>query len=410
MSSRSSSSRSKYSHFLIGSATSVLKDDFIQAFESDEASFGKTSAPDIKMFIQLKEHWTEVNTSLQIRTVNIPKELRDELLDFYNSLLEEDHFICGDYKELAELSVVLLGGNLPGGKLPEDAMKKHGACQKARFMAFGLLILKIFAFSEQQVVKTHCLSEVIEVEIDEEENEKPRKKTKQSDKKKKKTKKVTVYSQELEDKVTRFCVYALKFYIPTFFKSSRGCDAPSNDLKLYKDLLGFRSIDETLAASALATMDRHRWYLAPSVVMFSLFSKQVSDDTKARMVAKLLTFEKPEKKRVGLPAFPTLTGESQLWDLVTEESWDFFTILKVPVDWLTWPPMKWEESEHFRRIEKFVTTAKVINDTAERAIKLASDYTKSLTKDSKMRQKLFQTVEWHRREKAGRTKKSTANK
>ena len=36
MSSRSSSSRSKYSHFLIGSATSVLKDDFIQAFESDE--------------------------------------------------------------------------------------------------------------------------------------------------------------------------------------------------------------------------------------------------------------------------------------------------------------------------------------------------------------------------------------
>ena len=216
MSSRSSSSRSKYSHFLIGSATSVLKDDFIQAFESDEASFGKTSAPEIKMFIQLKEHWPEVNTSLQIRTVNIPKELRDELLDFYNSLLEEDHFIRGDYKELAELSVVLLGGNLPGGKLPEDAMKKPGACHKARFMAFGLLILKIFAFSEQQVVKTHCLSEVIEVEIDEEENEKPRKKTKQSDKKKKKTKKVTVYSQELEDKVTRFCVYALQFYIPTF--------------------------------------------------------------------------------------------------------------------------------------------------------------------------------------------------
>ena len=127
-------------------------------------------------------------------------------MDFYNSLLEEDHFIRGDYKELAELSVVLLGGNLPGGKLPEDAMKKPGACHKARFMAFGLLILKIFAFSEQQVVKTHCLSEVIEVEIDEEENEKPRKKTKQSDKKKKKTKKVTVYSQELEDKITRFCV------------------------------------------------------------------------------------------------------------------------------------------------------------------------------------------------------------
>ena len=125
-------------------------------------------------------------------------------------------------------------------------------------------------------------------------------------------KKVTVYSQELEDKVSRFCVYALTFYIPTFFKSSQGCDAPSNNLKLYKDLLAFRSIDETLTAVALATMDWNCWYLALSVVMFSLFSKQVSDDPKARMVAKLLTFEKPEKNRVGLQAFPTVTGESQL--------------------------------------------------------------------------------------------------
>ena len=148
---------------------------------------------------------------------------------------------------------------------------------------------------------------------------------------------MTVYCQELEDKVSRFCVYALTFYIPTFFKSSQGCDAPSNNLKLYKDLLAFRSIDETLTAAALATMDRNCWYLAFRVVMFSLFSKQVTDDTKARMVAKLLTFEKPEKNRVGLQAFPTVTGESQLWDFVMEESWDFFKILKVPVDLLTWP-------------------------------------------------------------------------
>ena len=50
------------------------------------------------------------------------------------------------------------------------------------------------------------------------------------------------------------------------------------------------------------------------------------------MVAKLLTFEKLEENRVGLPAFPTVTGESQLWDFVTEESWQFFMILKVLVD------------------------------------------------------------------------------
>ena len=115
----------------------------------------------------------------------------------------------------------------------------------------------------------------------------------------------------------------------------------------------------------------------------------MADDTKARMVAKLLTFGELEKNRVGLPAFPIVTGESKLWDFVTEESWDFFKILKVQVDWLTWPPVRWEESNSYRKIENVITTAKVINDTAERAIKLASDYAQSLTKDSKMRQKLF---------------------
>ena len=45
-------------------------------------------------------------------------------MDFFNSLLEEGHFIHGDYKELVKISVVLLGGNLPGGKLPKYAMKK----------------------------------------------------------------------------------------------------------------------------------------------------------------------------------------------------------------------------------------------------------------------------------------------
>ena len=68
-----------------------------------------------------------------------------------------------------------------------------------------------------------------------------------------------------------------------FFTSSLGVDAPSNNLKLYKELLDFKKIDAVLATSALATLDRHRWYLAPSVVLFSLFSDKVSDDTKSRM-------------------------------------------------------------------------------------------------------------------------------
>ena len=104
-----------------------------------------------------------------------------------------------------------------------------------------------------------------------------------------------------------------------------------------------------------------------------------------------------------------MTEGSELWDFVQPHSWDFFMILRVEADWLTWPLDKWEESEDYRKARQFVTTVKVVNNAAERGIKLASDYVQSLTKDSDVREKIFQTVEYHRREKADK-KKSTANK
>ena len=204
--------------------------------------------------------------------------------------------------------------------------KKPVATHKARFMAFGLLVLKIFTFSEQQVVKDHCLSDVVVVEEED-------KKAKNNNKpEKKKTKKILVFNPEQEERVERFCVFALSYYIPTFFTSSWGCDAPGNDLQLYKELLAFKKIDDSLAMAATATLDRHRWYLATLVVMFSLFSKKVSDDTKARMAVRLLSFEKPEEARLDLPEYPTVTEGSELWDFVKPHSWDFFTILRVSAD------------------------------------------------------------------------------
>ena len=110
------------------------------------------------------------SSSPSIGTVKLPSEQkRQELLNLFTSLLEKGDFIRGDYQELAEISVVMLGGKLPGDK--PMVWKKPGATHKARFMAFGLLILKIFAFSEQQVVKENCLSDVVEVEVEEEDKE-----------------------------------------------------------------------------------------------------------------------------------------------------------------------------------------------------------------------------------------------
>ena len=143
--------------------------------------------------------------------------------------------------------------------------------------------------------------------------------------------------------------------------------------------------------------------------MFSLYSDKVPDDTKARMAVRLLSLEKPEEKRVDLPEFPTVIRGSELWDFNQPNSWQFFDFLKVSADWLTLPPVEWKESEEYRKARQFETTVKVVNDAAERGTKLASDYAQSLAKDSEMKQKILQTVKWHRREVAD-IRKSTANK
>ena len=87
------------------------------------------------------------------------------MLNLLTRFLDKDDFIRGDFRDLDEISVIMLGGKLPGDK--PMVWKKPGATHKARFMAFGLLVLKIFTFSEQQVVKDHCLSDVVVVELDE---------------------------------------------------------------------------------------------------------------------------------------------------------------------------------------------------------------------------------------------------
>ena len=124
---------------------------------------------------------------------------------------------------------------------------------------------------------------------------------------------------------------------------------------------------------------------------------------------KLLQLPKPKETHFGLPTFPKLTEKTELRDLVTSDSWELFNILKLSPDWLALPPSEWDTSPDYIEFRNFVRTVKVTNDCAERGVKLATDYSKSLTKDSLERSKIYQVVEAERRAKPD-TKKSTMNK
>ena len=236
-----------------------------------------------------------------------------------------------DYRELA---LVLLGGELPGGK--DLVWKKPGATHKVRFLAFGLLALKIWAFSDQQVVRDGCFTRKVRKKkpgdekvpakkgrpaakkvpakkvpakrgrpakkvVPAQKKERPiRKKAAPPQRKDTETEEETeseqdteveteiIYEEDKLELLERFCVYAVKFYIPFFLTANIGADAAITDLTLYKKLKKFSQVDKVLADDALTTLSRHLWFLAPTLtVLFSLVSEKLEDDDKSRIVVRL---------------------------------------------------------------------------------------------------------------------------
>ena len=189
----------------------------------------------------------------------------------------------------------------------------------------------------------------------------------------------------------------MKFYVPQFLLASLGRDAPINDLNLFQSLLQYREVDRELADSALETLSRHRWYLAEHVIPFALFSDNVTEEEKSKMAEKLLSLEKDTVPSLGLPEFPEVTESSELCDFVTSKSWQFFDIVNSDPTWLTKRVSEWKFDEDYNQVKYFVSTVKVVNDSCERAVAMATEYGNILTKDSEMRRKILQIVEHNRK-------------
>ena len=139
------------------------------------------------------------------------------------------------------------------------------------------------------------------------------------------------------------------------------------------------------------------YLLREEVVIFSLFSNKVSVDDKSRIAAKLLTFSVPQEFIIGKPEFPDITERTELVDLIGSNSWFIFSKLKKGSDWLKMSVETWPEDPEYQVIEKFVRTVKTTNDTAERGIKLMTDYAQILSKDEHTKQWILQVVDNHRK-------------
>ena len=120
------------------------------------AVVGYDPSPDVAMFKRFKEIFPLIDTTGSFETFQLESDQKEELIKTYTEILTKQGddgklFVRQDYRELCQIALVMVGGLLPGGEI--FLWPPPGACHKARFMAFALMVFKILAFSHLKEVK-----------------------------------------------------------------------------------------------------------------------------------------------------------------------------------------------------------------------------------------------------------------
>ena len=202
------------------------------------------------------------------------------------------------------------------------------------------------------------------------------------------------------EKIRRFVKFVVFCYIPWWLTAPIPSSAPKNDQLLMNSFLHYKNVDEVIANEALLRFGAHMWYLTEELIPLSFFSNNVSDLIKQAMTNKLLatTNDGICKTRFGSgfgkPQFPQPPKDTSrdLDFYIGGDSWMFFNILKIDSSFLRKPVVEWKDNQLYKNAKLIVDNIKVVNDAAERGLKLAQDFQGAAQKEQHY-QNILQVVE-----------------
>ena len=195
----------------------------------------------------------------------------------------------------------------------------------------------------------------------------------------------------------RICLFIATIYVTFWFAAPVTTAAPTNDLLMLQLTESFTSVDKKIASVAEKKMRMHLWYLSEDLAALPLFSDDVSDDDKGAIVSALQKEPLPEDlRRLAPNQIPQFQNLSVV-QFVTRRSLNLFEALRLPQEFLAAAVNTWTERADYSAAQKTVHALKVVNDYAERAVRLATDFSEVLTKSDEQRQLLYQVIEHHRK-------------
>ena len=181
------------------------------------------------------------------------------------------------------------------------------------------------------------------------------------------------------NKLEVFLKFVMYVYLPWWITATVPESAPCHDLSLINSILQFKEINQRAAKGALKGIGNHLWYLTEELLQLSLFSNNVSEDTKAK-IAKTILSSGPEAKSMrtgtshGKPVFSTMPERvnEHLVQFVGPSNIKFFNIMSLDAGFLLLPVEITELDSSFNEAKLTVSNLMVVNDAAERGINLSA--------------------------------------
>lgn len=290
----------------------------------------------------------------------------DETKIFIEKQLKKE--ICrGDYREFLELSLLFIGGRIPHTKRQKVIFHPPGAVHHARWMAKAMYALKILLFREH----------------------------------------FTLSSQQLNG-LKAFCVFVIRFYVKLWFRCSNAIKAPYRDLTFLKTIFN-DSKDPKTSTEVVRKFCKHLWYLGEESIALAFFDDDVPVELKRKMVTKLNIEgeeiqpvdeeddEDPSKRFVVNPKDVEEIVSKDLSFFVTHNTLIFFGRFDIDTNFLHHDPSVWHQREDFKHGKELLRHLKVVNDTAERGVKLMEEYNSILTRNETERQYIVEVVSEYRK-------------
>lgn len=325
-----------------------------------------TTGPDEELFKEFSKTWNKFPHN-QYSPCNDPRleenqhlrGLRDQAITFILEQLEyRENFNRDDYVEILELSLLFLGADPPY----DIVFRLPGAYCHSRWMGLILYTLKMYLFRD-----------------------------------------FFLLTDEELDACREFGLFVSLIYVHYWTVCTSAIDAPIHDLNFIKELKAYEIISADISETALQAIYRHLWYLGEELAPVALFSDKVTDATKNNIRLKLLDYSPNNNGRNANSIKHTILNNAELAMQPLEyfigpSSYLLFSLLDVDISFLTLDASLWKKNDHYQSGKKAVQNLRVVNDTAERAIALATKFNLCITKDENERQLLYRKVHANRQQ------------